>query len=200
MHTESKDGMREKILEAALKRFSHYGASKTTMNEIADDLHCSKASLYYYFPDKNAMHIAVLRKIGEAFFQEMELEAEKTMSATDALMNLITIRQHFVQKFCRLELFKIVQDASHIFQEELKQAKIREVAMHAKIIKGGVASGEFKVEDPEGVAELFTEALMGLRFSVLNHINPDASFTNEEFELIIQKQRMLATIFIKGLK
>jgi len=69
MLAENKDEMREKILEAALKRFMHYGASKTTMNEIADDLRCSKASLYYYFSDKKALHNAVLMKIGETFFE-----------------------------------------------------------------------------------------------------------------------------------
>jgi AcrR family transcriptional regulator len=39
------------IIEAARKRFSHYGLTKTTMNEIAADIGMSKASLYYYFPD-----------------------------------------------------------------------------------------------------------------------------------------------------
>ena len=52
MIAETKDEMRDKILDAALRRFSNYTASKTTMNEIAEELHRSKASLYYYFSDK----------------------------------------------------------------------------------------------------------------------------------------------------
>ncbi|MET6999344.1 TetR/AcrR family transcriptional regulator [Chitinophaga defluvii] len=200
MQTETKDGMREKILEAALKRFTHYGASKTTMNEIADDLHCSKASLYYYFPDKNAMHFAVLQKIGEVYFQEMEKETRQITTAAEALMNIIAIRQNFVQKFCRLELFKILQDASLAFHDELVKAKEREVAIHAAIINAGIERGEFHVADPNETARLLAEALMGLRYSVLDHVRSDSSFTDEEFELVIKKQQLLATIFIKGLK
>lgn len=47
------DKKREQIIEGAIKRFSHFGINKTTMNDIAEDLAVSKPSLYYYFPIKN---------------------------------------------------------------------------------------------------------------------------------------------------
>lgn len=47
----SQDLKREAIIEAAIKRFAHFGVGKTTMTEIGNDLSLSKASLYYYFPD-----------------------------------------------------------------------------------------------------------------------------------------------------
>ncbi|MGI8637960.1 MAG: TetR/AcrR family transcriptional regulator, partial [Segetibacter sp.] len=43
----AQDKKRDVIIQAAQKRFSHFGVDKTTMNEIADDLSISKASLYY---------------------------------------------------------------------------------------------------------------------------------------------------------
>ena len=42
------------IIEASQKRFGIFGVEKTSMREIADDLKLSKASLYYYFPDKES--------------------------------------------------------------------------------------------------------------------------------------------------
>ena len=54
------------IIEAARKRFAHYGLSKTTMTEIGTDIGMSKAALYYYFADKERLFIAVIKKdIGE---------------------------------------------------------------------------------------------------------------------------------------
>lgn len=146
------------------------------------------------------MHFAVLQKIGEVYFQEMEKETRQITTAAEALMNIIAIRQNFVQKFCRLELFKILQDASLAFHDELVKAKEREVAIHAAIINAGIERGEFHVADPNETARLLAEALMGLRYSVLDHVRSDSSFTDEEFELVIKKQQLLATIFIKGLK
>ncbi|WP_349315776.1 TetR/AcrR family transcriptional regulator [Chitinophaga sp. MM2321] len=200
MQTENKDEMREKILEAALKRFTHYGAAKTTMNEIADDLHCSKASLYYYFPDKNAMHLAALEKIGEAYFQEMEKESRHVKSASKALQRIIEIREVFVKKFCRLEIFKLMRNGSDLLQEEMIKAKKREVALHAAIIKAGVAAGEFKVKHIDQTAELLVQCMMGLRFSVPDHVRQDMELDDELFAKVIEKQKQLLEIFIKGIK
>ncbi|PSL49428.1 TetR family transcriptional regulator [Chitinophaga niastensis] len=200
MHTETKDEMQEKILDAALKRFTHYGASKTTMNEIADDLHCSKASLYYYFPDKNAMHMAVLERIAEAYFQEMEKETQQVKSASKALNNIIEIRRIFVSKFCRLEIFKILQDGNSFFYAGMIKAKKREIEIHTEIIKAGIASGEFKVKHPAKAAELLVQSLMGLRFSVPDHFRNDADLNEEQFAQVIEKQKQLLEIFIKGMK
>ena len=200
MHTEAKDEMRDKILEAALKRFTHYGASKPTMNEIADDLHCSKASLYYYFPDKKAMHIAVLTKIAEVYFQQMEKEAVQPKSAAKALYNIIDIRKEFISKFCRLELFKIIQDNSAMFLAEKKKAKQREIDIHTRLIEAGNVSGEFNVKDPRHTAELFVLSSMGLRFSVPDHIREDMDMDEETMDEVIDKQKQLLEIFIKGIK
>jgi AcrR family transcriptional regulator len=52
---EPQETKKTQILDAAYKRFSHYGYSKTTMKEIASDLSMSKALLYYYFPDKSQL-------------------------------------------------------------------------------------------------------------------------------------------------
>lgn len=200
MHTENKDEMRDKILEAALKRFTHYGAGKTTMNEIADDLHCSKASLYYYFPDKKAMHLAVLEKIAEAYFAEMETVTTNITSAAEALHNIIDVKKRFISKFCRLEIFKIQKDGPSVFQEGVKKAKQIEIALTTKVIKAGVKSGEFRVNNAEQTADLLVQAVVGLRFSVPDHFSNDEELDEETFELVIEKQKLLVDFFIKGMK
>lgn len=192
--------MRERIIEAALKRFTHYSASKTTMNEIADDLHCSKASLYYYFPDKNALHITVLEKAGEAYFRELEKEAARSATAYDALMGMIGIRHAFAKRFCRLELFKVLRDKQLLNTgEAFRLARERETSLVADIIRSGVEKGELVAEDPAKVAVLYIQAMIGLRLSLSgNELNDDMS--EEEFETVRQWQVQLAGIFIKGLK
>lgn len=200
MHTEAKDEMRDKILEAALKRFTHYGASKTTMNEIADDLHCSKASLYYYFPDKKAMHVAVLEKIAEAYFNKMEKEGEQLTSATQALYNIIDLRKEFISRFCRLELFKIIQDNTTLFRQEKRKAREREIQLHTRIIEAGIASGEFRTDNPVQVAELLVLSGIGIRFSLMDDPREDFEMDEEEMDKVVEKQKQLLDIFIKGLK
>lgn len=202
MYAETKDEMREKILEATLKRFTHYGASKTTMNEIADDLRCSKASLYYYFPDKKGLHFAVLEKIGEIFYAEQEAEAQNITSATQTLLNIIEVKRQFVQRYSRLELFKVLNDSSPETQRIIREMKTLEDALVTRIMKHGVEMGEFVIDDIERVAELYNQALGGLRFSVMDcmPVQINADLAPEDFERIVAQQKLLTEIFVKGLK
>ena len=81
---ELQDIKKEKILEAAYNRFLHYGYSKTTMNEIAGDLSMSKALLYYYFPDKSQLYIAVMRRVANDYLNILAGKANSFADLKDA--------------------------------------------------------------------------------------------------------------------
>lgn len=201
MIAETKDEMRERILEAALKRFTHYGSAKTTMNEIAEDLGCSKASLYYYFPDKKGLHRAVLMKIAENFFAELEAVAENIVSAEATLQQITEVRSNFIRRFCRLELFRILNETQpEEMQQVIREARERDDKLIARVIKAGVASGELQVEDPQGMAILYNQAMEGLRFTVLDRPPDYIDLSPEEVDQIMAKQQLLSDIFIKALK
>jgi AcrR family transcriptional regulator len=60
-----KNTVRGNILEAAKKRFLHYGYAKTTMAEIAGDCNMSPGNLYRYFPGKLDIAEAISQEAGE---------------------------------------------------------------------------------------------------------------------------------------
>jgi AcrR family transcriptional regulator len=51
---------REKILDAALARFEHYGFLKTTVDEIARQAQVGKGTVYSYFNSKKEILIALV--------------------------------------------------------------------------------------------------------------------------------------------
>ena len=64
MPNEHLDEIATQILDAASRRFLHYGYGKTTMSEIAKDCNMSTGNLYRYFPSKldiAEMFVRVLR-------------------------------------------------------------------------------------------------------------------------------------------
>ena len=66
------------ILDAALNIFSNKGYHDTRLDEIADESHTSKGSIYFYFPNKERLFFALVdqfanlleRRITEAISQE----------------------------------------------------------------------------------------------------------------------------------
>src|SRR5215813_5957255 len=67
-----REGVRGLILEAAKKRFSHFGYGKTTMAEVAADCRMSPGNLYRFFAGKLDIAEAIALE-GEAMRRE-ELE------------------------------------------------------------------------------------------------------------------------------
>src|ERR1700679_3839594 len=96
--SDQQDIKREKILDAAYQRFLHFGYSKTTMNEIAGDLSLSKALLYYYFPDKSQLYIAVMQKIADDYVEQLESKVNTFCDIKEAFVYQINSRHDFILK------------------------------------------------------------------------------------------------------
>src|ERR1700753_3205026 len=94
--TDQQDIKREKILEASYQRFLHYGYSKTTMNEIAGDLSMSKALLYYYFPDKSQLYVAVMRKLSQEFIKTLIARVAESTGLLGAFKAQIDTHHEFM--------------------------------------------------------------------------------------------------------
>src|SRR5436190_20923918 len=95
----SQDQKRESIVEAAIKRFAHFGVAKTTMADIAADLAFSKASLYYYFPDKLSLFAAVFQTITDAGANADNEELSKEKDPFKAIVSFLQKRTDFIIKY-----------------------------------------------------------------------------------------------------
>jgi TetR/AcrR family transcriptional repressor of mexJK operon len=195
----SQDLKKDLIIKAAQKRFSHFGVSKTTMNEIADDLSISKASLYYYFPDKLNLYAAVLQKIIETE-ESNGPDPLKEKDPQVALVSYLENRTKFIiQHYNILEYLKTLGTAVPKELEPIfSSARTREIKSIASIIKKGMEQKQLKVTDPQKTAELFLDCLNGLRTSAVS--NKSNFFPNKkQFVDLASREKEVAAIFIKGL-
>ncbi|KAA8482608.1 TetR family transcriptional regulator [Arcticibacter tournemirensis] len=199
---ENQDKKKELIIDAALKRFAHFGLSKTTMTEIANDLSLSKALLYYYFPDKISLYSAVLGNIISLMDSELKKGTARAANSHEALGLFLNKRQEFISKYYNLLDFTKITGSD--LPEELgsmfKKAKQSEVAILTSILNKGMESGELDTCDPQETAMLLMEALGGIVFNVLKvHTRPFFP-EKEQFDMILKRQQKLGIIFLKGLK
>lgn len=86
----SKDTVRDKIVEAAKKRFSHFGYGKTTMAEIATDCGMSPGNLYRFFPGKLDIAEAIASEDYEAHLaQARKIALAPGRTAPERLRDLL---------------------------------------------------------------------------------------------------------------
>lgn len=195
------DKKRTQILEAATRRFAHFGLAKTTMSEIAQDLSFSKALLYYYFPDKNALYAAVLEHVMARSFEELENELASIEDCQEAMMFILDKRIAFVTKYYNLLEHSIsaVQQMPDEMAHVMENSKEKEVALIRGILQKGVDKGKLVIENVQETAEIILFALVGMRFSILKDLKGILFPKKDEFDHILQLQKKMATVFLRGL-
>jgi AcrR family transcriptional regulator len=199
--SDQQDIKREKILDAAYNRFLHYGYSKTTMNEIAGDLSLSKALLYYYFPDKSQLYIAVMRKLATDYIQTLNERLEKYESLKDAFIAQIDLKHDFILKnYNFFDFFRVnEQSLPDTIWEIITEIHQTELTLLSGAIKVEANKGNIKpVANPEEIVDILLDALHGVRVSAISH--KKIMFPQKEHLAEIHTKRLLLLdIFIKGL-
>jgi len=196
------DKKREQIIEGAIKRFSHFGINKTTMNDIAEDLAVSKPSLYYYFPDKKHLILGVIEKVFTDFFDAIQKKYNPALSLEVVLENTIDIRNTFFKKYYMLKIADGIPDLlnDEVIKDKLSTLRNLEKDFFTKVFTHAKERGEINHEDMAHVAELYLESLVGLTTVCVMETGKDIFPDKKTLNKMSQKQKDLSFIFTRGLK
>jgi AcrR family transcriptional regulator len=195
-----KSNKEQIIIETAQKRFGLFGIEKTSMQEIADDLKLSKASLYYYFPDKASLYKAVIEKEQNEFIKKI---TEKVLSINEPDMLLreyVNARLSYFHSLLNLSRLRLeaYSDLKPVFRETMILFKEKEKEIIIKIFNDGIRKGIFFIEETDKTASLFLDLLKGLRISVVND-KKTLFIEQEEYDKLLNNTVAFTEIFIKGL-
>lgn len=199
--TDQQDLKREKILDAAYQRFLHFGYSKTTMNEIAGDLSMSKALLYYYFPDKSELYVAVMKKLADSYIELLREHVTRFDNLKDAFNFQIDTQHNFiVNNYNFFDFFRLnEQSLPDAIWDIIGLIHQTEIDLLASVIRDQIAQKKIsEVNNPEQIVDLFLDALHGVRVRVKSY-KKNIFPQKEHLEEIRQKRLLLADIFVKGL-
>jgi AcrR family transcriptional regulator len=170
---------KEQILLSAIEIVNRRGYSGATMEEIAAELLMTKGSLYYYFKNKSDLmyqcHNFVLSQATEDL---QEILNREEGSATEILVKMIAAHMEYAIE--EKEVFNLIIEPKRFFNEEqlelvLKLRKEYE-NLFDQIIKRGIASGDFRIEDPS----LERMIILGAMNWVQQWYNPNGRLLKEE--------------------
>lgn len=140
----------EEILHATEEVLDEVGYRNVSLDAVAAKLDLTKASLYYYYPHKDALVLACLEAIAERGSAALR-EATTTADAPVDRMRSLVVAQ--VQFFCaHPHLIRFFIDPSDLSPELRKRARVwrrRNDDRFRDIIEAGTNTGDFKVDDIE---------------------------------------------------
>lgn len=199
---KNPDEKRSRILEVAKRRFSHYGLAKTTMAEIAKDLAFSKALLYYYFPDKNSLYVAVIEDVMDELDVDIRSLISTKIKVDDAISIFLEQRVESLKKYFYIieYTFLISKDVNEDISKVIFNTFNCQKEIVKTILSNGIQNNELQDMDVEENASIFLHACSGMRYLVMKDLKNYFAPEKEEFIAVLGYQKKLAHMFIHGLK
>ena len=196
-----KDQVKERIGKAAMECFVQFGLDKTTLDDIAKKIGLNKASLYYYYKNKEDIFLETAIREGEDYITSLQGKAllkkgiEQQVwfymeSRFNYYINVLNMNRISVES-----LNKILPKFFELYDAMMKQ----EIKFLSKLIKKAVGEKEIVKTNAENIA------------SVLIHIS-DALKHSLEQQAILRREktisyskslldiRFLVSLIFKGLK
>ncbi len=198
MRTEGQE-KQDQIVEVAIRRFSHFGISKTTLTEIADDVSMSRQSFLYYFHDKNALLSAVTEKVVTELLDDIEKTLERSKQAEEGLIGMLDCKHNFLNKYMLLAVQADKKD--QLQSAEVKtivaEAKSRHHNLISSFLDRQIRAGELKDFDTEMIAGLIIETISAFDHSMRMEAGvPDEGGLNH----LLDVQKKVLALLITGLK
>lgn len=189
----------EQIVEAAIRRFSHFGIAKTTLTEVADDLAVSKQALSYYFPDKQSLLDAVGEKLTMDYSRHLQEEIESAPTVEAALQKLTEVKGVFFERY-----FMLITEGDHLelvrnrsLGHWRKFLAAQELSLLTRVFESGMQTGELKPLDAQKTGELLLETLHAFSRCVKEKgALPDTG----AFREVLNRQQEVIRLFYQGLK
>lgn len=188
------------IINAAQIRFGLYGIEKTTMREIASDLNMTKGSLYYYFPDKEHLFIAVVEKEQREFLNILQKNTEQNDDPALLLKEYGKTRLVYFRTLLNISRlrFESFAELTPQIADIMKEFTKKEKEILESIFEDGNRKGIFNIADTDDLSSLFLDLLKGIRIAVVNK-KKLLYIDQVEFDTILKKTNSFTEIFINGL-
>jgi AcrR family transcriptional regulator len=161
LHIMDIKGTKDRILDAALNIFSNKGYYDTKLDEIAEESQSSKGSIYFHFPNKEKLFIALVDQFSDVLErnvkQAIEDEAQGMVRVQIALKSVLDT----FGKYRRPAKILLVQAVGlgTVFEKKRMQATDRFAELIQTYLEEAIDIGEIEPVDTEVVSHAWMGAI-----------------------------------------
>ncbi len=191
----------QRILDAAIRVFSDRGYHDATMDEIANTAGVAKGTLYYNFPSKTGLFVALVSEGMDGFLNTLNQEAVSELHFHDHFRRLI--RVHLDVLIEHIELLTIALnptvygfDASTV--AVVQEAWTRYLEFLAQQLRKGQEQGYIRAGEPMLMAHEVLGVLGGVLRYYVSMASGDMEGSNRPFRLEWLSEEILR-LFSQGL-
>ena len=150
----SPDSTRERILDAALSVFSHKGYHDTRLDEIVAESDTSKGSIYFHFPNKERLFLALVEKFADLIERRVIEAIELHTSPMAKVEAALEACLEAFGRYRRPAKVMLVHAAGlgTVFEEKRLEINERFARLIRVYLDEAVAAGEIEAVDTDVIA------------------------------------------------
>jgi AcrR family transcriptional regulator len=170
----------QEILKAARECFARFGYEKTTLDDIGKMVGINKASLYYYYKNKEAIYREVVLDEFNDSMKILRTKIEEIPGCRDRILTYIRKKIQYIQQLTNVH--KLSMDACRnrhplAHPHLLNQIKEKENDFINGILLSSVKHGEMKDCDTKRVAQTILTVMDAIKTKAFQGI--DARFVDK---------------------
>jgi TetR/AcrR family fatty acid metabolism transcriptional regulator len=157
-----KDLKRQRILDAAKRRFGRYGLRATTMQDIAQEAGVAVGTIYQFFADKDALMLAWVDEHRDLIRSHMEGVLNQPIPSDEKLRQFLRVRFQTVRAM-REEpaIAEITRVVVRLTPESIHELTRTALEYLRTILEEGRTTGCLPSVVPEKDAEIFFHCMSG---------------------------------------
>lgn len=150
-----RSSKREMILEEARTIFTDYGYEKATLDDIGSKCGLNKASLYYYFRNKEEIYVQVLLSEADKYIKGLQDHVQQFDSTEEKIFQYLLNRiRRYAEALNLSKLsFSSLNKVEPMFQDLFQKIKNEEVGFLRETIARGIEKGDIEAVDASEFAE-----------------------------------------------
>jgi len=192
---------RKKILRAAGQCFARFGFSKTTMDDIGSMVGLNKASLYYYYKNKEAIFCEIIEDEGERFISALKEKISDLPGWDKRIQAYLLERRRYFQQTTNLHNLSGQATEQLKFQPMFRtlanRFSDRESDLIKDILDQAVEKGCIRRVDTKKTASI----VLALANSLKTGRQPTGSPQDEtDFKRVEEDTRFAVELILQGLK
>lgn len=155
---------RERILDVALDIFSHKGYYDTRLDDIVDEARISKGSIYFHFPNKEELFLALVDQFADLLERRTTEAIAEVQGIERVQVALITVLETF-GRFRRPAKILLIQAVGlgTAFEKKRLATHTRFAALIKDYLDEAVAASDI----PPADTELIAHAWMGAIYNIV---------------------------------
>lgn len=193
---------KEKIRQAAHQCVARFGFEKTTLDDIAKEVGLNKASLYYYYKNKEDIFLEITTDATRKFLETLKTSTLAVNGGIEAQVRhfLVERSAYYLKMAADIHISEeTLRQVEHLFYEQIRDVEVQERAFLASLLDAAIAAGHLRSTDAERLAQTLIHLSESVKKAV-KEAQPDLRQTESVLEKVAENVDFMLGIIFGGLR